>query len=102
MAETREATTREVIRVLQQNWRAEKESARVYRELAEAEKDKGRKDILLRLADAEEHHAARWEKRLAELGANVPTLSDDLKRRFNRWFNRHAGTAVAIRRLEAA
>ena len=102
MAETREPTTKEVIQVLRQNWRAEKESARVYRELAETEKDTNRKDVLLRLAEAEERHAARWEKRLVELGASVPTLSDDLKHRFNRWFNRHAGTAVAIRRLEAA
>src|SRR5256712_4435630 len=92
----------DVIQALQQNWRAEKESARLYRELAESEKDAKRKTILLRLADAEERHAARWAKRLAELGASVPALADTLGRRFRRWINRHVRTEAAIRRFEAA
>src|SRR5258706_7822602 len=95
-------TNVEVVRALQQNWRAEKESAQLYRELAVSEKDAERKAVLLRLAEAEERHAARWEKRLSELGGNLPTLSQDLKRRFNRWLNLHVGTDAAIRRLEAA
>ncbi len=102
MADTPDAINTEVIEALQQNWRAEKESARVYRELAESEKDAKRKVVLLRLAEAEERHAARWEKRLAELGASVPTLADTLGKRFSRWINRRVGTDIAIKRLEAA
>jgi VIT1/CCC1 family predicted Fe2+/Mn2+ transporter/rubrerythrin len=94
--------TSEAVQALQQNWRAEKESARVYRELAEPEKDPKRKAILLRLAEAEERHAERWEKKLAELGAAPPMLSDTFGKRVNRWFNRLAGVGVALKRLEAA
>lgn len=92
----------EAIRLLQQNWRDEKESARVYRELAEHERDERRRGILERMAAAEERHAARWEGKLAELGSGPPTLTDSLARRWNRWLNRKAGLAVAVRRLEAA
>jgi VIT1/CCC1 family predicted Fe2+/Mn2+ transporter/rubrerythrin len=92
----------EIIEALQQNWRAEKESARIYRELASAENDPKRKGILLRLAEAEEHHAARWEARLVSLGAGIPMLVDTLAARVGRWINLHVGTSTAIRRLEAA
>jgi VIT1/CCC1 family predicted Fe2+/Mn2+ transporter/rubrerythrin len=92
----------EVVAALAQNWRAEKDGARVYREMAESEQDPRRKAILNRMAEAEDRHAARWEKKLAELGAEPPALDDTLGRRFNRWFNRLAGTAIAIRRQEAA
>lgn len=90
------------IGALQENWRAEKESARVYRELGDVERNPKRKAILLRLADAEEHHAARWEKRLAELGGEVPPLRDPWSKRLSRWINRHLGSDIAIQRLEAA
>src|SRR5438105_11926426 len=90
------------IETLQANWRAERETAQVYRDLAEREKDEKRRGILLRMAEAEERHALRWEKRLAELGAAPPVLKNDLRRRFNRWWNRAAGADVAIRRMEAA
>lgn len=43
----------------------ERESARVYRELA-ARRDGDERDILLRLADAEERHAAYWAGLLGE------------------------------------
>jgi vacuolar iron transporter family protein len=94
--------TEEAIAALQVNWRAEKEGARTYRELSEAEEDPRKKAILRRMAEAEERHAARWEKKLAEFGAAPPVLVDSLGKRLTRWFNRHAGTAIAIRRQEAA
>src|SRR5437879_13020940 len=100
MADTPDAINAETIEALQQNWRAEKKSASVYRELAETEKDAKRKAVLLRLAEAEERHAARWEKRLAELGASVPTLADTLGKRLSRWINRRVGTDIAIKRSE--
>ena len=94
-------TEREIIDSLQQNWRSETQSARMYRDLADAEQDSRRKAVLLRMAEAEERHAARWSKKLAEHGAQ-PDTSERLKDRFNRWWNRHAGANVAIRRMEAA
>src|ERR1035437_4672757 len=50
-------------------WRDEMGSARNYRALAEQEAHPDRRDILLRLAEAEEKHAAPRAARLGELGA---------------------------------
>ncbi|MEY2518260.1 MAG: vacuolar iron transporter family protein [Verrucomicrobiota bacterium] len=92
----------ESIEALKQNWKAEVQTARVYRELAGRETDQKRKDILIRMAEAEERHAARWAAKLTELGAAPPELKDSLGQRLNRWWNRVAGIEVAIRRMEAA
>ena len=98
-----ESTDRqETIEVVKRNWRAEVETAQVYRELAEREPDEKRKGILLRMAEAEERHARRWAKKLVDLGQPVPTLPDTIGRRFKRWLNRALGTEIAIRRMEAA
>ncbi len=102
MPDSRDREVSEAIDLLQQNWRDEKESARVYRELAAELKDEHRRAILLRLAEAEERHAARWERKLADLGSGPPTLADTWSRRLNRWWNRRAGLQVAVHRLEAA
>jgi vacuolar iron transporter family protein len=96
-----EAKTAETIRLLQKNWLAEIDGARVYRELAEAEKSQTRKEILLRLAEAEQRHAARWAKKLRELGAEPPEMKNTLGGQLRRWWNRLAGTELAIRRMEA-
>jgi VIT1/CCC1 family predicted Fe2+/Mn2+ transporter/rubrerythrin len=93
---------RDKIEVVKQNWRAEVETARVYRELAARASDDKRKGILLRMAEAEERHADRWAKKLADLGESIPEISDSLGSRFRRWLNRALGTEVAIRRMEAA
>ena len=90
------------IDALQANWRAERETALVYRDLAANESDEKRRGILLRMAEAEERHALRWEKKLQELGAPPPVLKNDFRRRLNRWWNRATGADVAIRRMEAA
>src|ERR1700694_701175 len=92
----------ETIEVVRRNWLAEVETARVYRELAGREKDEKRKGILLRMAEAEERHARRWEQKLVDLGQPIPTLPDTIGRRFKRWLNRGLGTDIAIRRMEAA
>jgi VIT1/CCC1 family predicted Fe2+/Mn2+ transporter/rubrerythrin len=90
------------VAALQANWRAERETALVYRDLAANETDEKRRGILLRMAEAEERHALRWERKLHELGAEPPALPNDWRHRFRRWWNRAAGADVAIRRMEAA
>ena len=62
----------ETVEVVKRNWRAEVETAEAYRELAAREKDEKRKGILLRMAEAEERHARRWEKKLTDLGEPAP------------------------------
>ena len=92
----------ETIEVVRRNWRAEVETARIYRELAGREKDETRRGILIRMAEAEERHAARWEQKLQEMGEPIPQLSDNAWSRFKRRFTRSLGTDIAIRRMEAA
>src|SRR5881227_1663769 len=99
MAETRK---KETIEVVLKNLRAEVETAQVYRDLAAREPDEKRKGILLRMAEAEERHARRWERKLTDLGEPIPTIPDSLGRRLKRWVNRALGTDIAIRRMEAA
>src|SRR3989475_7309817 len=89
------------IEVVRRNWKAEVETAQTYRDLAERERDEKRKGILLRMAEAEERHAQRWEKKLRDLGAEPPVLKDTIVRRLNRWWNKIAGAEIAIRRMEA-
>ena len=92
----------QTIEVVERNWRAEVETAQVYRDLAERERDEKRKSVLLRMAEAEERHAHRWEQKLRDLGAEPPVLKDTIGRRLNRWWNKIAGAEIAIRRMEAA
>src|SRR5213594_1233095 len=92
----------ETIEIVQRNWQAEVETAQTYRDLAERERDEKRKGVLLRMAEAEERHAQRWEKKLRDLGAEPPVLKDTTARRLNRWWNKIAGAEIAIRRIEAA
>src|SRR6266571_3835334 len=91
----------ETIEVVKRNWQAEVETAQTYRDLAERERDERRKGVLLRMAEAEERHAQRWEKKLRDLGAEPPVFKDTIARRLNRWWNRFAGAEIAIRRMEA-
>src|SRR6266576_7045938 len=97
-----QAPKTEAADVVRKNWRAEVETAQVYRDLAEREKDEKRKGILVRMAEAEERHASRWEQKLRDLGEPVPTLTDNIWTRFKRRFTRSLGTDIAIRRMEAA
>src|SRR3954469_13730362 len=92
----------QTINAARRNWQAEVETAQTYRDLAGREHDEKRKGILLRMAEAEERHAQRWEKKLQDLGAALPVLKDTLSRRLNRWWNKVAGADIAIRRMEAA
>ncbi len=93
--------TKELIRFLQESWRREKESERVYRQLATREHDQGRKNVLERLAETEGRHAARWEEKLIELGAPIPELRRSRLQALRDWINRQVGTDATLRRMEA-
>src|ERR671922_2060604 len=92
---------RQTVEVAKRNWHAEIETAQTYRDLAERERDEKRKGVLLRMAEAEERHAQRWETKLRDLGAEPPVYKDTVGRRLNRWWNKIAGAEIAIRRMEA-
>src|SRR4051812_32147132 len=94
-------SAQQTIEIAKRNWQAEVETAQTYRDLAAREQDEKRKGILLRMAEAEERHAQRWELKLKELGAGVPVYKNTIARRLNRWWNNIAGADIAIRRMEA-
>src|SRR3954452_22422063 len=91
----------QTIDAARRNWQAEVDTAQTYRDLAGREHDEKRKGILLRMAEAEERHAQRWEVKLKELGAEAPVYTDTIGRRLSRWWNKIAGAEIAIRRMEA-
>src|SRR3954451_8929925 len=91
----------QTINAARRNWQAEVETAQTYRDLAGREHDEKRKGILLRMAEAEERHAHRWEAKLKDLGPEAPVYTDTIGRRLNRWWNKIAGAEIAIRRMEA-
>src|SRR5712692_6571602 len=95
-------TRSDLLRELGDNYRREREAERLYRRLYQAEKEPAKKEILRKMAEAEERHAVRWAARLKEFGAPPP----EEKRRLGiRWRLRLAqwlGTETAIRRQEAA
>ncbi|MGZ3640131.1 MAG: VIT1/CCC1 transporter family protein, partial [Ktedonobacterales bacterium] len=80
----------------------EREGARTYRDLAAHEHDTSKRAILERLAQAEEHHAEKWERKLAELGAAPPPLRFGWRDKLQAWVRRGIGTEAALRQMEAA
>jgi VIT1/CCC1 family predicted Fe2+/Mn2+ transporter/demethoxyubiquinone hydroxylase (CLK1/Coq7/Cat5 family) len=92
----------QTIEVVRRNWLAEIETAQVYRDLAQRERDQKRKGILQRMAEAEERHAARWEQKLHDMGETVPVLPNTFWKRLRRRITGALGTDIAIRRMEAA
>jgi vacuolar iron transporter family protein len=79
-------------------WRREVEAAATYRHLATREHDPHRKDILNRLAEQEENHAARWSERIRLTTGQVP--DPDPVARSLTWFERISDTNVVLHRLE--
>jgi VIT1/CCC1 family predicted Fe2+/Mn2+ transporter/rubrerythrin len=89
-----------LIQSLQTSWRKEKAGAETYRKLASREPDEKQKAILLKLSEAEEQHAEKWQARLKELGATPPKKIDSPFEKIRRWLLIRSGTANAVQRLE--
>ena len=62
---------KEYVANLKKAWRDEMLSAANYRALAGQEKNPERKSIFIRMAEAEDRHAARWSARLKELSIEM-------------------------------
>lgn len=89
-----------LIASLQAAWKREMAGVKTYRALAERARSKQQRDVLNRLADAEERHAQTWEKRLRELGSAPPEFRESLRERLWRWILVQSGTENALRRIE--
>ena len=79
-------------------WQREVEAAATYRHLANRERDPRRRDILLRLAEQEERHAARWSERIAAATGRAPDPAAVEKGLS--WFQRISDPTVVLQRLE--
>src|SRR4249920_2966915 len=79
-------------------WRREVEAAATYKHLANREADPKRRDILMRLADQEDKHAARWSERIAATTGRVPD-PNEVERGLS-WFQRISDPNVVLHRLE--
>jgi VIT1/CCC1 family predicted Fe2+/Mn2+ transporter/rubrerythrin len=79
-------------------WRREVEAATTYRHLAERESDPKRRDILMRLSNQEENHAARWAERIAAATGRTPDRRE-VERGLS-WFQRISDPNVVLHRLE--
>src|SRR5438552_686130 len=79
-------------------WRREVEAAATYKHLANRERDPKRRDILLRLAEQEDKHAARWSQRIAASSGRPPDPKE-VERGLS-WFQRISDPSVVLHRLE--
>ena len=79
-------------------WRREVEAATTYKHLADRERDPKRRDILLRLAEQEEHHASRWAERIRATTGRLPDRKE-VERGLS-WFQRISDPNVVLHRLE--
>ena len=90
------------IRGLLNAWHREQATLRTYRALAERELNPSRRQVLMKLAAAEQSHAERWANRLKELGVQVPEFQDTLRDKVWRWVLVQSGVENALARLESA
>ncbi|MGE5071937.1 MAG: VIT1/CCC1 transporter family protein [Anaerolineae bacterium] len=96
-----EANNDKFIEGLRTALQRERATRRLYQALAERETSDARRNALLGLAQTESGHAARWAKRLQELGAAVPPDRDTLPERVWRWVLVQSGTDNALKRAES-
>src|SRR5512142_2469590 len=90
-----------LIQGLQQAWKREIAGEKTYRDLARQAPSAEQRDILNRLADAEQRHAERWAARLRELGSGPPEFKESWLERVRRWVLVQSGTENALRNIEA-
>ncbi|MDE3154443.1 MAG: VIT1/CCC1 transporter family protein [Acidobacteriota bacterium] len=90
--------TRDHVSLLQSMWRREVEAAATYRHLAGRESDPRRRDILNRLADAEDRHAHQWAGRIEAVTGTAPDPAE--VERGLTWFQRMSDPSVVLHRLE--
>jgi vacuolar iron transporter family protein len=84
------------------NLRAELDGAVLYRAIAAAEPDPGRRAVLMELAAAESRHAALWREKLRAAGAPEPRYAPSLRTRLLALLARRFGPRFVMPSLAAA
>lgn len=80
----------------------ERNSAALYRALAEAESHPRLAEVYRRLAAMEERHARFWERKLAQAGGSLPPPSVSLRHRALAWLARRFGPELVLPAIVAS
>ena len=83
---------------VQKMWRREVEAAHTYKLLAGREREPKRRDLLLKMAEQEDKHAARWAERIVLATGHAPDPAE--VERGLTWFQRIGDPALVFQRLE--
>ncbi|MSO55778.1 MAG: ferritin [Acidobacteria bacterium] len=86
------------VSAVREMWRREAEAAGTYRVLAQRETDPRRRDILVRLAECEDRHAASWSERIQTITGHAPDHA--AIRSTLRWIDRFTDQNVILHKLE--
>lgn len=89
------------IRQYEKFLRDERNSAALYDSMAAAETNAALAEIYRRLAETERKHAAVWERKLAEAGAEIPKDTMGWRTRAYRWLARRFGPSFVLPTLAA-
>ncbi len=84
------------IKRYRENFLEERNSAALYRALAEHEKNSKLAGVYQRLAEAEEKHAAVWASKLRDAGADAPKFRPSLRTRVLVWLARRFGVDTVL------
>lgn len=88
--------TAQKIAGFQANLRSERESAALYRLIAEAEPDEHLSEVYRRLAAVEDQHASVWAQEIEKAGQAVPTFALSWRMRALSWIARHFGARTIL------
>jgi VIT1/CCC1 family predicted Fe2+/Mn2+ transporter len=88
--------SRQDIRRFRANLLDEMNSAALYRDLADNEKNGELAEVYRRLADTEQEHAESWAKRLEEAGAKIPTFHPSWRTRTLAMLARRFGVDMVL------
>ena len=77
-----------------EHWKDEADAAFLYRVLAEAEPDPGKRSLYRRLAEVEDRHTAMWRKLLVDAGVACGASQPSRRARVLAWTARRFGPAL--------
>jgi predicted membrane protein (TIGR00267 family) len=91
---------KELLKILESNWRAEMQGYHTYQTLADRETDPAQLSAFRSLASAEKHHADLWAGRIRAHGGSEPVYKGSMSGEADTISNRVGGADITLRRLE--
>lgn len=91
---------KELLKILESNWRAEMQGYHTYQTLADCETDPAQLSAFRSLASAEKHHADLWAGRIRAHGGSEPVYKGSKTGEADTISNRVGGVDITLRRLE--